>query len=36
MRMLGQPGGWPRRPLMDIEESAVPGLKDVLVRHGLL
>lgn len=36
MRRLGQPGGYPRRPLLDIEDSAMPGLEAVLRRHGLL
>ncbi|MFC0531583.1 dihydrodipicolinate synthase family protein [Phytohabitans kaempferiae] len=36
MRMLGQPGGWPRRPLRDLDEHAVASLRTVLERHGLL
>lgn len=36
MRMLGQPGGWSRRPMIDLDENDAPRLRTVLEKHGLL
>lgn len=36
MRMLGQPGGYCRRPLDELDDGAQAALRAVLQRHGLL
>jgi hypothetical protein len=36
MNLLGQPGGYPRKPLLPIEDrEALAALRDVLVSAGL-
>jgi hypothetical protein len=36
MKLLGQPGGEPRRPRLPVDEADLPAIREILVDAGLL